>query len=227
MTPYKILVKWPTRGRRNKFFQMLEKWSKSAKNLDHVTFLISIDSDDPEMTSDASLSSLNSLPHVKYTIGKSNSKIHAINRDVDEYCGNWDILVIGSDDMNPQVTSWDDRISSDMRRYFRDNRELDGVLWYNDGYTGSRLNTLPIMGKHYYGRFRYVYHPEYHQLFADNEFTDVSRSLNRVIYQPDVLFRHEHWAWGLARKDELNSIDDRWSSKDRETYIRRKAAGFK
>ena len=58
----------------------------------------------------------------------------------------------------------------------------DGVLWFNDGNQGNRLNTLCILGKKYYERFNYIYHPDYTSLWADNEFMDVANLLNKQIF---------------------------------------------
>jgi hypothetical protein len=34
--------------------------------------------------------------------------------------------------------------------------DTDGVLWFNEGYLGMQNNTLSIMGKKYYDRFRFI-----------------------------------------------------------------------
>ena len=45
----------------------------------------------------------------------------------------------------------------------------DGVLFFNDGYSSCKLNTLVICGCKYYDKFNYIYYPEYRSFFCDNE----------------------------------------------------------
>ena len=59
--------------------------------------------------------------------------------------------------------------------------DTDGVLWFNDGFQGNRLNTLCILGKKYYERFNYIYHPDYISLYCDEEQTNVARNMNKMV----------------------------------------------
>jgi hypothetical protein len=45
----KLLIKFPTRGRKDKFFSTLDKYYEYCKNIDNMDFLISLDEDDNEM----------------------------------------------------------------------------------------------------------------------------------------------------------------------------------
>ena len=45
----KILIKFPTRNRKNKFFNTLKKYHNLCEDINNVKFLISIDEDDSEM----------------------------------------------------------------------------------------------------------------------------------------------------------------------------------
>ena len=58
--------------------------------------------------------------------------------------GEWDICVVASDDMIPQVRGWDEELIEKMPK------DLDHVLFYNDGYCGRKLNTMCIFGRKYY-----------------------------------------------------------------------------
>ena len=93
-----------------------------------------------------------------------------------------------------------EEIIKDMINFFPDT---DGVLWYNDGYQGDKLNTLCILGKSYYNRFGYIYHPSYITLYCDNEFTKVSQKLKKCKYINKTIIRHKHW----SHKDNDNSRD--------------------
>jgi hypothetical protein len=47
-------------------------------------------------------------------IGLSKSKIDAVNRDINEYKKHWDIVLLASDDMIPQIKGYDNIIRDNM-----------------------------------------------------------------------------------------------------------------
>ena len=135
----------------------------------------------------------------------------------------WDIVALISDDMIPQMDGWDAIIRQKMTDSYPDT---DGCLWFNDGYQ-DRICTLNIMGKKYYDRFGYLYHPDYHSLFCDNEYTEVARGLGRMDYFEDCLFMHSHFAIDpTVKRDKLYDRNEALFNIDKQTYERRKAQGF-
>lgn len=148
-------------------------------------------------------------------------KINAVNGFTIK---DWDIVLIASDDMIPQVEKWDQIIIDDMKKFFPDT---DGVLWYNDGYVGGRLNTLPCLGKKYYDRFGYIYHPAYKSLWADNEFMEVAEMLNKQRYMDNVIIKHEHPGNNPAVVyDDIYRRNDRHWNEDKAVYDQRKRQNF-
>lgn len=213
-----MIVKFPSRGRREKFKKVLEMYLKTSSS---VTFLVSLDVDDHTMNGIEN--EWRSQDNIIWVRGKSDGKIHACNRDIDKIA-DWGIIVLASDDMIPKVRDWDKRIISEMAANFPDG---DGVLHFNDGYTGDRLNTMCIVGRKYYDRFGYLYNGEYRSLFADNEFMEVSRALGRAKYFNEVLFAHEHWTNnGRVQRDQTYNRNDALYKYDQNIYNRRKAMNF-
>ena len=94
-------------------------------------------------------------------------------------------MIVTADDMICVQQGWDQIIRNEMNKNFPDG---DGVLHFNDGFTGEKLNTLPILTKSYYDRFGFVYNTAYKSLFCDNEFQEVAKKLNKTIYINQVLF---------------------------------------
>jgi len=91
----KILVKFPTRGRPNKFQQVLKQYIETSV-LEDTKFLISYDVDDQTMTSKVEAYGMFNgvmYPNTYFIAGESKSKIHACNRDIENVKG-WDILVL-------------------------------------------------------------------------------------------------------------------------------------
>lgn len=220
----KILVKFPTRGRQH-FTRILHRYQET-RTTDKVHFLITIDKDDEIMNSPMlDLIGLwgNQTTQVIDPIGK----IGAINYGVTEFLQqniDYDIIMLASDDMYPLKWGWDQRIIEDMEKIYPDT---DGVLFYNDGHMGEKLNTMCIMGREYYKRFGYIYHPDYKALWCDNEFMEVAESLGKQTYSPDVLFEHRHPVWINPRnQDYLNARDSRYFLIDKQTYDQRKQRNF-
>ena len=218
----KILVKFPTRNRKNKFFNTLKKYHSLCDNINNVKFLVSIDDDDSEMNNDDTLEILKTFENTEVIIGKSFSKIHAVNRDID-IDTSWDIILLASDDMIPQVKGYDKIIIEKMKLIYPDT---DGVLWFNDGFQESRLNTLCILGKKYYQRFNYIYYPEYKSTWCDNEFMIVANILNKQTYFNDVIIKHEHPDWGYGKSDDIHLKNQSDLNYDMSLYNKRKEINF-
>ena len=218
----KILIKFPTRNRKNKFFNTLKKYHSLCEDINNVKFLISIDEDDSEMNNPDTLEILNTFKNTEVSIGHSLSKIHAVNRDIVSD-GSWDIVLLASDDMIPQVKGYDKIIIDKMISTYPDT---DGVLWFNDGFQETRLNTLCILGKKYYERFNYIYYPEYKSTWCDNEFMSVSSILNKHTYFSEVLIKHEHPDWGYGNRDIIHVKNQNDLSYDMSLYNTRKKINF-
>lgn len=215
----KILVKFPTRSRRKKFKMVFDRYLLSYRR--DVTFLVSYDEDDHTMK-DIEDENWDDKHNIIWSKGLSNNKIHACNRDIDK-CEDWEILILASDDMIPFMMGWDIRIINEMEKHFPDT---DGVLHFNDGFTGDKLNTMCIMGRKYYERFNYIYHPDYISLFSDNEFMEVSRKLKKEKYFKEILFKHEHPINVQFGNDALYRRNDGYYSYDKRTYEKRKSQNF-
>jgi hypothetical protein len=217
----RILIKFPTRGRRDKFFNVLDIYYQLATNLNDIEFQITIDTNDESMNDYNVLEKLKTYKNLNYDLGISKNKIDAVNRDL--IVGDWDIILLGSDDMIPKVKGYDDIIRNKMTELYPDT---DGVLWFNDGNQGNRLNTLCILGKKYYERFNYIYHPDYTSLWADNEFMDVANLLNKQTYFNDIIIRHEHPDVGFGQRDFVHFDNIKFDYIDRDIYIKRKENNF-
>lgn len=221
----KILVKFPTRSRPAKFLQTLQGYIDKAADLSNVTFLVTYDDDDATMNNSAILNKLEQL-QVHAIGGSSKSKIHAINRDMDMAL-EWDICMLASDDMICQVHGWDERLREEMKSNFPDT---DGCLWFHDGDQATKnggLCTMCILGRKYYDRFGYIYHPAYISLWSDNEYTEIARRLNKLKFFEEVLFKHVHFSntSGL-QPDALMIKTQSYFKQDEATYREREGRNF-
>jgi hypothetical protein len=236
-----ILVKFPSRERPKAFEKTIKGYIEN-QSTEYVTYLITLDTNDKTVNQYVSICNnlIESGVKLKYIVGESGSKIKAINRDM-EIVSTWEILVLASDDMICKQSGWDLILINEMTMYFPDT---DGVLWHWDGADSKvsstkpkiqndeligGLNTMCILGKKYYDRFKYIYHPNYLNLWCDNEFTEVSKILNKVFYSGQILFRHEHWANGSQYRYTNDSLMKRTQAtfkKDEQVFKKRKELNF-
>jgi len=216
----KLLIKFPTRNRPNKFLKVLDTY---VKNLDDnaTNIIVSCDSDDETMNNEHIIDVIGQYPNVRLCFGENESKIEAINADLDGV--DFDIVLLASDDMIPKVKGYDTIIKNKMKEHYPDT---DGILWFNDGYQGNRLNTLCILGKKYYDRFGYIYNPEYISVWSDNEFMDVGNILNKQTYIDELIIEHQHPDWGYGNRDDIHTLNSKYEGKDHETYNNRKTKNF-
>ncbi len=217
----KILVKLPSKGRAFQLLNTLNGYFEKSTSKDFVHYIISCDSGDGGMEA----LDISAAPkQVDFIFGTSKSKVESYNRNIPS--SGWDILCLASDDFICIQDGWDDIIRNDMIANFPDG---DGVLFYNDGYLGRKLNTMPIMGNKYYSRFGYAYHPSYVSFWCDNETTEIADLLGKQVYFDRVLFKHEHPINNnqIPNDDTYRSNDKpEYYKQDMENFERRKAINF-
>lgn len=223
----RILLKCPTRSRPERVLKTLRTYIRLADRPDLLGVAISCDVDDPTMTNTDQLrQALAPCAWSRIFYGHNTSKIQACNANMGEVDWDWDIVVLVSDDMIPQVRGYDETIRTQMTNRFPDR---NGILWFNDGCQGSNLNTLCIYGRAFYDARGFIYDPAYKSLFCDTELTDHCRThlADRCLYIPSCIIRHEHPGTGYAQyMDALYERNQKYWNEDMYTYIRRKAYAY-
>lgn len=211
----KLLIKIPTRARG---LDWLQKW---LDNSTFAEFLISLDDD--EYTKD----DLPKIKRVTFVIGKSESKVHAINRDIDKFVSKYECLAVFGDDFEPTANF--DKAIFDAFTYHKELTfyNTDFCLHFSDGFTHERLCTYPVLGQEYYKRFGYVYNPQYRSEWCDNEQTDVAKILNRYVYIDSAVCVHRHYVNDrTVKKDALYDSNEKLATGDRFIYNERKKVNF-
>jgi hypothetical protein len=218
-----ILFKYTSRSRPDQFYRGLISIINKCSSPNYL-ILCSFDNNDPTLPT--YLEYIKDLNNDRITVclGESKSKIDAINRDINAYNKPWDIVVNMSDDMIFTKEGFDLIIKSDFIQFFP---KFDGVMHYPDQDAGQKLMTLSILGREYYRRFNYIYHPEYSSLWCDNEAMEVSMMLGKYRYSPVRMFDHIHPAYGHCQTDEQYKHTESFYHADNEVYLRRKEKGFK
>ena len=221
MNNLKLLIKFPTRNRPDKFFNVLDKYYHFIRSSNYE-FIISCDVDDESMNNDEVKNKLNTYENLSYYYCDNKSKIEAVNNNLNGK--DFDILLLASDDMIPVTEGYDVFIKKIYTENL--NNDTDYVLWLNDGFQGENLNTLSIMGKKFYDRFGYIYHPDYKSLFADTEFTEIIRRTGRYVYLNKVLIKHMQYSIINEDPDELYVTNNKFYNYDLEIFKQRQLKNF-
>jgi hypothetical protein len=218
-----FLFKYPTRGRPKLFTKTFDTWQELLSKEHSYKFVVNMDKSDPSMNNTRIKRFLESKSNTLYFYSNNRNKVQAINSEMNHIMNSIDfsILVLVSDDMIPQMPSYDDIIYQNFQKHFPD---FDGCLHFNDGRVGDRLNTLVIMGRPLYNRFGYIYHPSYMSLWCDNEFHDVTYKMNKAKYIDKVVIKHE-WT-KYTGKDFIHVKSESFFKRDKKMYENRKAQGF-
>jgi len=215
----RILFKYTSKSRRSNFLRGYDSILNKIANREDYHILISVDKDDQSMYPLPVLDG-----NYTFVVGNSKNKIDAINRDINEFDYDFDILINMSDDMIFTKKGFDDIIRAEFYNDFNQ------YIHFNDGNQKSNVCTMHIVGREYYNRFKYIYHPDYISLWSDVENDIVAKQLGCYKYMGDnlQLFRHLHPAWGLAPQDALSiKTEDRalWIA-DEITFNKRKKINF-
>lgn len=188
--PFKILVKYASRGRKQRFFDGLDNIFATCEFPDRLLVLISLDEDDAEMCNDEVKEKLATYSNIKVCWGLSKNKIHACNRDFDkipESFKDYQIVANFSDDQRWTIYGWDTIIRTDFNSISPD---FSHYMAYLDPDTGGALSTLFICGRGWYDRFGFIYDPQFKSLFCDNLVEDCAKYLGKYHYTGYSIYRH-------------------------------------
>lgn len=224
----KILYKFTTRSRRSNFLRGIDSIVNNTIDKANYHILISVENEHHDPT-------IHPLPQLDcphtYRVNpdKPTTKVDAINRDLNEFLEYFeaDIIVNMSDDVVFTEKGFDNIIRSEFR--FEDTmgggNDFDKCIHFPDG-NRKDLLTVSILGRTYYDRDKYIYHPSYKSLYCDNEAMEVSKLRGCYKFVDRVIFNHLHPAYGKAIFDVQYANTESYSGLDCQTYIKRKENGF-
>lgn len=211
----KTLINFATRSRAKKFHACMANLRQCFTNYEVA---LKVDRNDPTLREYLSVY----YPEIILCLGYSESKVHAINRDIPK---DWDIIVNTSDDI-----LW----KSGAGQEILNNMEPDTFLHFPEPYAESQADkkkrnstcVVSIMDRIYYDRFGYVYNSEYDGFYCDNEATTVARMLGRHKFVDKVICEHLHFVNKKTSKDKLYTINYLSMPKDKQTFLRRQKINF-
>jgi hypothetical protein len=223
-SPFKILFKYPCRGRVNMFFESLDSIHSNVADKNNYHVSCTLDSDDTILNNEEVISRISTRPNTSIEWGLSKSKVDAINRSMPNY--DFDIIVCWSNDMVATLLGFDDWIRIYTNNAFAD---MDGLIHLPEPDSREHLNVLYVATKKYYDRFGYIYHPSYKSLWCDNESLRVAKALNRYFYTGITgFYQHRNPAYhqyGVERDEMFNRQQADWDE-DEKNFHEREARNF-
>ncbi len=210
----KVLIHIPSRGRPDELLAAVDNFAACIEDRENTAVLVTLDADD-KLTPDVA------HPFIMLACLRSNhaDKVAAINADIDPF--DWDVLVCASDDLSPMAKGFDQAIRTD---FANDADDLDAVMWYPD--KNHRICCHPVIGRKYYGRDGYVYHPSYRAFYCDDEFTMVAQRRAKLFKSTSVEWDHRHPNYRTRKPDELDRRNKEFMRQDYLTFCRRQSEGF-
>ncbi len=196
--PFKILFKYPSRNRPERFFASLDSLVNNVADKAYYHVACTLDTDDETMNNDEVIKRLYEYENVSIQWGLSKSKIHAINRNVPDYP--FDIIVNHSDDMIFNLYGFDQCIRVDMNAHFPN---FDGILHYPDQDAKDWLATMYIAGKNFYNKFGFIYDNQFKSLWCDNLVQKVAQAMGKYKYCGYQINVHLNPAYGHLEKDSM------------------------
>jgi hypothetical protein len=219
-----MLIKYATRGRPEWFRKAIANIYSTISN-PNFTIAVTIDIDDLSMNTPEIFSFMEKHENIMWTHGRSESKVHAINRDMYQFDKlNWDVLVVMSDDMEFVVQGWDNVIRQRVKDTWGDSQ--DWFAHFDDGYVHDALATMSIMGRDYFERDGYIYHPAYKSFSCDAEAHFVAVTRGRHKYFPEILARHQHPTNTPGKNDETYIVNSKHTPHDTRIYWARLNSDF-
>ena len=181
--------------------------SKCA-DINHIEYILSLDSDDPELKNYLHLFEPTGCIIL---ISGNKNLVQATNKGAEVTKG--EILILVSDDFECPK-DWDLAI---MGAFVGNSCS---VLKTFDG-TQGWIVTLPVMDRAYYLEQGYFYFPEYFHMFCDTDMTHKADIEGKLIVRNDLIFKHNHYSVSGARRDAISKkADSTWDQGER-VYLRR------
>lgn len=219
--PFKVLVKYASRSRPQRFFDGLDNIFETCEFPDRILVMCTLDSDDPTMNNDEVKERLSKYKYIDVNYGISGTKIRATNRDlnkVPEHFKDWDILCNFSDDMKWTEYAWDTMIRRDFNFVSSD---FSHYMAYLDPDTGGSLSTLFISGRTFFDKFKFIYDEIFESLFADNLVEDCAKAIGKYHYTGYQIYQHFNPSYGYVRYEEDEMYREQQTvgwTKDQQTY---------
>jgi hypothetical protein len=192
MTPARISLLMPTRGRVELARRFFDSVARCTARRDLVEIVLYVDEDDHDSHGLASTElSVSTIVGPRASMGVYNTA--CLQRSTG------DIIMLANDDMVMLTEGWDERV----RAVHAATQDRIYLAYGNDMLKGRKLCTFPILSRETCELLGEPFPRAYRGAFIDYHLFDVFKRLkhagmDRIRYMPDVLFEHRHYRTGKA-----------------------------
>jgi hypothetical protein len=187
----------PSRSRAAKGYSAMAQWMNNSANPEKIQYIFSLDIDDPEVNSYRRFFE-GWIWEPEVIVGNNKNLVQAIEKVTSkpEFIKG-KIIIVVSDDFECPL-NWDKsllEIAEGKENY---------AIRVNDGVTKmeASIMTIPMLSRELFLKLGYIYYPGYSGMFADNDLFEVCQKTGEILNAPQLLFKHQHWIGGNAKRDE-------------------------
>ena len=204
-----LLVIVPSRGRPHNIADLWDAWSSTTSAA--AGLLVAVDDDDPALDGYRRVCADRGI---ELTVGPRMRMCPTLNKVALESAPHHFALGFMGDDHRVRSAGWDQRYVDVLYNLGT------GFVYGNDLLAGERLPTQVAMTSDIVQALGAMVPAPVRHLFADNQWIDLGRAINRIRYLPDVIVEHLHPLVHKAEHDagylEVNHPDA--AESDRQIY---------
>lgn len=212
-----LLVIVPSRGRPQNIAALWDAWQATTTGA--AQLLVAADDDDPTLDNYRQVCADRGI---ELTFGPRLRMVPTLNKVAVERAPHHFALGFMGDDHRPRTRGFDQRYVKALREFGT------GFVYGNDLLAGERLPTQVAMTSDIVQALGAMVPAPVAHLWADNQWLDLGRAIDRVCYLPDVIVEHCHPLVGKAGSDagyeEVNAPDA--AEADRQIYAAWLENGF-
>lgn len=206
----RMLLIVPSRGRPENIKRLCEALTNTNADLD---LAVGVDQDDPTLEQYKTVQ--NDHPFQLWISQERKRFAATVNYIAWHSHEDYKYLAWMGDDHVPHTLYWDQLYRNEL------DKAGVGVVYGNDLLQGENIATELAFTSNIVEALGYAIPEGFIHLFVDNYFMELGKSIDRLVYLPDVIVQHMHYSAGSAQEDqtyrEANSPAN-WSNDERRFH---------
>jgi hypothetical protein len=189
----KIAILCPSRGRPQRFTDMVKSAMATASDVLNVHVMLLVDRDDPCLNEYVQAVT----PAVTLVVQEERVSCPAA-LDILAGMTDADLLIAGADDILFRTPGWDRELAHRFATAFPDRL---GFAFFNDGRDRDKAEHFAV-SQEWVKAVGYFMRPEYEHFCADEHVERIAKLVNRRLWLGGITLEHMHFKYGKAAKDQ-------------------------
>ena len=197
----RVAIIHPSFGRPELSLNAENEWFSKADKPNEIEYFIALDDNDPDLDKYL-VQSRPSFGRVSVDIGNSRTGIQAMNRAAKKISPTTELIMVVADDQGCPV-HWDTEMFKLLEGI--DNFKEPKYIYVSDGFSDMSKDEGPkyaYINRAFYNRVGFLQCPEYHAMYADNDYFECAKILG-MVRAPLLVFPHRHHSRGQGKWDEI------------------------